>query len=303
VSVVVAALVSWLAVGLFQGLARRRGWGQRVRTDGPGGHLVKEGTPTMGGVPFTLVIFLLWLAFVGLPGAADAKGWAVMGMAFGMGLIGLVDDILVVRSRALGLPRGGLKAREKFPLQFLVALVFAVVVSRDVSMTGVTAVDVLLYAVAVVGAVNAVNFTDGLDGLASGVVAICLLPLLALSPVAGLTVGALAGYLWFNSRPASIFMGDAGSHALGGILAGVFITQGWLWVLPVAAIIPVLEILSVVIQVVYFRRTGGRRVFKMTPIHHHFELSGWQEGKVTGRFWVITAVATALAWALQTGAR
>lgn len=300
---VVATLVSWLLVGLFTGLARRRGWGQRVRTDGPQTHLVKEGLPTMGGVPFTVAILGLWAGLVGLGGEADAKGWATVAMSFGMALIGFVDDVLLVRSRMKGGPRGGLRAREKFPLQFLVAGAFAVVVARDVSMTGSTPLDVLLYTLVVVGSVNAVNFTDGADGLAAGVVAIALVPLLATSPLATITVGALAGYLWFNSRPASIIMGDAGSHALGGILAGVYITQGWLWVLPLAAVIPVLEVVSVFLQVAYFRRTGGRRLFKIAPIHHHFEASGWAEGKVTGRFWVLTALGTALAWAIQTGAR
>jgi phospho-N-acetylmuramoyl-pentapeptide-transferase len=140
------------------------------------------------------------------------------------------------------------------------------------------------------------------------VVAIILVPLIASSPLAGITVGALGGYLWFNAKPAQIFMGDAGSHALGGIVAGVFITQGWTWLLPLAAIIPVLEVLSVFIQVSYFqytkRATGeGKRVFLMTPIHHHFEKLGWAETRVAARFWMITVIGTALAWAIKTGTR
>ena len=302
-TLVVGALVSWVLVGAFAGLARARGWGQRVRTDGPQGHLVKEGVPTMGGVAFTVAILLVWLLLVGLPGRANTAGWAVVAMSLGMGLIGFVDDVLLVRSRASGGPRGGLMARVKFPLQFLVAIPFALAVARSTPATGETGVDVVLYTLIVVGFVNAVNFTDGLDGLAAGVVAIALVPLLAVSPLAGITAGALVGYLWFNWRPASIIMGDAGSHALGGILAGVFITHGWVWVLPVAAVIPVVEVISVVLQVWHFRRTGGARLFRMAPIHHHFELTGWAEGKVTGRFWAVTAVATALAWALHTGVR
>jgi phospho-N-acetylmuramoyl-pentapeptide-transferase len=157
-----------------------------------------------------------------------------------------------------------------------------------------------------IAATNAINFTDGLDGLCAGVVAILMVPLAASSPLALITIGALCGYLWFNAPKAQIFMGDAGSHALGGIVAGVYITQGWTWVIPVAAIIPVLEVLSVFIQVPYFqytkRMTGeGKRVFLKTPIHHHFEELGWPETKVMVRFVAITAVSTALAWAIQTG--
>lgn len=302
-TLVVAAVASWILVGAFAGLARARGWGQRVRTDGPQGHLVKDGVPTMGGVPFTVAILLAWVLLVGLPGRADTAAWATVLMSLGMAVIGFTDDLLLVRSRAAGGPRGGLKARLKFPLQTLVAFPFALAVARSTSATGVVALDVVLYTLVAVGTANAVNFTDGLDGLAAGVVAIALLPLLGVSPLAAATVGALVGYLWFNWRPASIIMGDAGSHALGGILAGTFISGGWVWVLPVAAIVPVAEVLSVALQVWHFRRTGGRRLFRMAPLHHHLELGGWAEGKVTGRFWAITAVATALAWAIQGGGR
>ena len=133
-----------------------------------------------------------------------------------------------------------------------------------------------------------------------------MVPLAASSPLALITIAALCGYLWFNAPKAQIFMGDAGSHALGGIVAGVYITQGWTWMIPVAAIIPVMEVLSVFIQVPYFQYTKrvygeGKRIFLMTPIHHHFEKLGWQETKVTVRFLAVTAVATALAWTIQTG--
>jgi phospho-N-acetylmuramoyl-pentapeptide-transferase len=306
---IVALIASWVAVGVFQNIARSQGWGQRVRQDGPQGHLVKEGTPTMGGVPFSLVVFVVWFALVGFSGESDTKGWAAVLMALAMGLIGFMDDYLIVRSRLLSLAqRGGMPARVKWPLQLLVAVVFSLAVAREFSHTGTLWLDVVLYTFVTVGAVNAVNFTDGLDGLAAGVVLIMLLPLIVTSPLAGITVGALVGYLWFNVKPASIFMGDAGSHALGGIVAGVYITQGWMWVLPLAAIIPVLEVLSVMIQVPYFQYTRrvfgeGRRVFLMTPIHHHFEKLGWPETKVVGRFWAVTALGTALAWVIQTGTR
>jgi phospho-N-acetylmuramoyl-pentapeptide-transferase len=307
-SVVIATVLSWFAVGSFIGIAKSRGWGQTVRRDGPATHLIKDGTPTMGGVPFSIVIFLVWLIMIGLAGYTDRKGWAAYLMSLGMGLIGFADDFLIVRSRLMGGPRGGLKAREKLPLQILVAGIFGYVVAQDVALFGVLWLDAIMYMLISIAAVNAVNFTDGIDGQCAGVVAIILVPLIPSSPLAGITVGALGGYLWFNARPAQIFMGDAGSHALGGIVAGVFITQGWTWMLPLAAIIPVLEVLSVFIQVSYFqytkRTTGeGKRVFLITPIHHHFEKLGWAETRVAARFWMVTVIGTALAWAIKTGAR
>jgi phospho-N-acetylmuramoyl-pentapeptide-transferase len=293
-SVVIATILSWFAVGSFVGIAKNRGWGQTVRRDGPATHLSKDGTPTMGGVPFSIVIFLVWLVMIGLAGYTDRKGWAAYLMSLGMGLIGFADDFLIVRSR--------------LPLQILVAGIFGFVVAGDVALFGVLWLDAIMYTLICIAAVNAVNFTDGIDGQCAGVVAIMLVPLIPSSPLAGITVGALGGYLWFNAKPAQIFMGDAGSHALGGIVAGVFITQGWTWLLPLAAIIPVLEVLSVFIQVSYFqytkRTTGeGKRVFLMTPIHHHFEKLGWAETRVAARFWMITVIGTALAWAIKTGTR
>jgi phospho-N-acetylmuramoyl-pentapeptide-transferase len=307
-SVVIATILSWFAVGSFVGIAKSRGWGQTVRREGPATHLSKDGTPTMGGVPFSIVIFLVWLVMIGLAGYTDRKGWAAYLMSLGMGLIGFADDFLIVRSRLKGAPRGGLKAREKLPLQILVAGLFGYVVAGDVALFGVFWLDAIAYTLICIASVNAVNFTDGIDGQCAGVVAIILVPLISSSPLAGITVGALGGYLWFNAKPAQIFMGDAGSHALGGIVAGVFITQGWTWMLPIAAIIPVLEVLSVFIQVSYFqytkRTTGeGKRVFLMTPIHHHFEKLGWAETRVAARFWMITLIGTALAWAIKTGTR
>jgi phospho-N-acetylmuramoyl-pentapeptide-transferase len=306
---IVALVASWLAVGFFTGLARRRGWGQSVRRDGLQTHLVKDGTPTMGGVPFGLLIFIVWLVMVGLPGLSDEKGWAAVIMSFCMGLIGFLDDYAKVRSRMTGEgSTEGLQARLRLPLQILVALVFSIVAARHVWVTNIFWIDVAFYTFITVGTVNAVNFTDGIDGQAAGVVAIILLPLAVASPLAAITIGSLVGYLWYNSRPASIFMGDAGSYALGGVVAGVYIIHGWSKVLPFAAIIPVLEVLSVMIQVTVFqytkRTTGtGRRVFLMTPIHHHFEKAGMQEVKIASRFWVVTALGTAVAWAIRTGAR
>ncbi len=306
---VLTALLSWFAVGMFLRFAKERGWGQTVRREGPATHLVKDGTPTMGGIPFTLVILLVWLVFVGIPGLSDIKGWAVVWLAFGMYCIGAWDDIGIVRSRMLGrATRGDLPARYKFPAQIVVAAIFAYVVAGQISLFSNFWFDALFYCFVAVGTANAVNFSDGLDGLCAGTVAIILVPLIISSPIAGITIAALLGYLWFNAPKAQIFMGDAGSHALGGIVAGVYITQGWTWVLPIAAIFPVMAIVSVVLQVLskrYNERFHGvdKRLFLMTPIHHHFEKLGWAETKVTIRFLAITAVATMLAWSLMNGGK
>jgi phospho-N-acetylmuramoyl-pentapeptide-transferase len=306
---VLTALLSWFAVGTFLRIAKQRGWGQTVRRDGPATHLVKDGTPTMGGIPFTLVIFAMWLVFVGVMGASDTKGWAVVGLAFGMFLIGAWDDIGIVRARVTGAKhRGDLPARIKFPAQILISSIFAYVVAGEISVLGNFWLDVIFYCFVAVGTANAVNFADGLDGLCAGTVAIILIPLIVSSPIAGITIASLLGYLWFNAPKAQIIMGDAGSHALGGIVAGVYITQGWTWVLPIAAIFPVTAIVSVVLQVLskrYNERVHGvdKRLFLMAPIHHHFEKLGWAETKVTIRFLAITAIATMLAWSLMTGGK
>jgi phospho-N-acetylmuramoyl-pentapeptide-transferase len=173
------------------------------------------------------------------------------------------------------------------------SLVFAIWAARQVRYTPYPVLDVLLFALVIIAACNAFNFTDGVDGLLASVTAVMLLPFAGL-PTAQATTGALLGFLWYNAPKATVFMGDTGSMALGALVAGLFILEGKLWWLPLVALIPVLEVLSVVIQVSYFRRTG-KRFFKMSPLHHHFELSGWPEGKVVFRFVVVTALCTALA--------
>ncbi len=284
--VAAAALLSWFLVGLQAGLLRSLGVGKSVRSDGPESHLAKAGTPSMGGVAFTLAAGLLYLLGEARPLAP------VFLLALGYGLLGLADDLGGLYGRPL-------KAREKLAVQFLLAVVFAVFALRTVSYTPWPALDFVLIALAVVGAANAFNFTDGLDGLAAGVSAVILLPFLHL-PLAQLFLGALLGFLWHNAPKARIFMGDAGSQLLGALVAGLFILEGKAWYLPLAAIVPVLEVLSVVLQVAWFRRTG-RRLLRMAPLHHHFELLGWGEAKVVVRFVVLTAVATALAVQLWGG--
>ncbi|WP_293911828.1 phospho-N-acetylmuramoyl-pentapeptide-transferase [Deinococcus sp.] len=304
---ILTGLLSWFLVGLFIHVSKLRGWGQPIRQDGPQTHLQKEGTPTAGGVAFIAAFLLAWLIYFvirpsGLPEDRSREVMIVLA-AIGMGLIGLADDFLKIRSRMVG-GKKELLAREKFPLQVLVGGVFAYFAAPLSSHVLFASLgpgwDVVLITLVLVAAVNAFNFTDGLDGLLGGVSLIVLLPFLGVSPAALLLVGAVLGFMWFNAHPARVFMGDMGSHALGAVAAGVYVLYGDPWLLPVAAIIPVVAVLSVIIQVVSFKTTG-RRVFKMSPIQHHFELSGWKETQVTVRFWVITALATAAAWALMGG--
>ncbi|UQN05928.1 phospho-N-acetylmuramoyl-pentapeptide-transferase [Deinococcus sp. QL22] len=296
---ILAAFLSWFLVGLFIRISKARGWGQPVRKDGPQTHLVKEGTPTAGGVAFVLALAVVFFPLYFTGRAGDSRELLLMLAALGMGIIGGLDDFLKVVSRMRGSGKKELLAREKFPLQILVGLIFAYfaapLASHELLPSFGTAGDIILLTLVMVGSVNAFNFTDGLDGLLGGVAIIVLLPLLAVSPVSALLVAVLLGFLWFNAHPARVFMGDMGSHAIGAIAAGAYILYADVWLLPLAAIIPVVAVLSVAIQVISFK-TRGKRVFRMSPIQHHFELSGWPETHVTLRFWVVTAVATAAVW-------
>ncbi len=278
--VAAAAVLSWFMVGLQSALMRSIGMGKKVRSDGPESHRRKDGTPSMGGVAFTTAAGLLYFT-----AGSDRMAPAFL-LAAGYGLLGLADDLGGTYGRPL-------RAREKLAAQLLLALVFAAYAVRSLSYTPWTALDFTLIVIAVAGAANAFNFTDGLDGLAAGVTAVILLPFLHFT-LAQAFVGSLLGFLWHNAPKARIFMGDAGSQLLGALVAGIFILDGKAWYLPLAALIPVLEVLSVIVQVIWFRRTG-RRVLRMAPLHHHFELVGWGEAKIVFRFIVVTAVATALA--------
>ncbi len=304
---ILAALLSWFLLGLFIHVSKLRGWGQPVRKEGPQTHLQKEGTPTAGGVAFVLAFLVLWLAerWMSPPviPADGAREVMIVLAAVGMGLIGFADDFLKIRSRLAG-GKKELLAREKFPLQLIVGAVFAYFAAPYASHLLVESFgpvwDVALITLVMVAAVNAFNFTDGLDGLLGGVSLIVLLPFLGVSPAALLLAGAVLGFMWYNAHPARVFMGDMGSHAIGAVAAGIYVLYADPWLLPVAAMIPVAAVLSVIIQVASFKSTG-KRVFKMSPIQHHFELSGWKETQVTVRFWMITALATAAAWNLMGG--
>ncbi|CAN5908395.1 phospho-N-acetylmuramoyl-pentapeptide-transferase [soil metagenome] len=300
-TLVLSALVSLLLVGVFVQLAGRFNLGKSVRRDGPSSHLVKEGTPTMGGVAFLTATVAVWL----LTDLKTTDGLSLVLLTLAAALLGLYDDLLALRRKrqaAAGEDAStGLLARYRLAGQALVALLFSIyAVQAGHALFGPDLLDVLGFTFVIMGSINAVNFSDGLDGLAAGMVAIMLLPFLGVPFVSAL-VGSLLGFLWYNSKPARTFMGGVGSEALGAALAGTAILAGWVWYLPLLALVPVLEVLSVMIQVVYFRATGGKRFFKMSPLHHHFELSGWSEGQVVMRFWLVTAACVALAWGLRGG--
>ena len=303
-----------LAIGpLVIPLLKRLKFGQNIRSDGPARHLQKAGTPTMGGIIF-LAGFLA-AAFFTARDRPDAL--AVVAMAMGYGLIGFLDDyIKVVLKRSLGL-----RAREKLFSQVALALVLAFlapsVLGRGteiaVPFSGFFDQDglylilpgwifVVFTVLLVVGMANAVNLTDGLDGLAGGSSLLVSAGLMLVALAAGkdgvaLAMASLAGgclgFLYYNRHPARVFMGDTGSLAFGGALAtAAVITKSELFLLLMGGIF-VVETLSVIIQVVFFQTTG-RRVFRMSPLHHHFELGGWGENRVVITFWLVTLFLVAL---------
>lgn len=310
-SIAVPALIAFV-FSLVTGPAmlsflHRLKFGQYIREEGPRSHQKKSGTPTMGGVLILAALLVGSIYFI----PSYPRIVAVLLVTFGFGLIGFLDDyIKVVKKRNLGLT-----PVQKMGGQLLVATAFSIYLLRfsdlDTSLripfTGGMRLDLgLFYVPAVIfimlGTVNGANFTDGLDGLASSVTAVITVFLLAVAggsgihPVLGAMLGALLGFLWFNTNPAKVFMGDTGSLALGGfVVSSAFILQIPLF-LPFIAIIYFVEVLSVIIQVSYYKRTR-KRVFKMAPIHHHYELSGWPETKVVSIFTIVTAVACLLAYA------
>jgi len=285
---------------------RRLKFGQHIRSAGPKAHLGKAGTPTMGGVLIVFAAVVATLVFAE-PGSGTALRLILVTLAFA--LIGLVDDfIIVVRKRSLGL-----RARSKLAAQLVIAAWIALYALNTpglgpeviVPFTGDAwelspLLFFLLCVVAVAGTANAANFTDGLDGLAAGTSAIAciiytVIALRAGQPDAAVfaaaVAGACLGFAWFNAHPAQVFMGDTGALALGGAIGALAVLTRTQLALPIIVSIFLVEILSVMIQVPYFRLTKGKRIFKMTPIHHHFEESGWAETKIVVRFWLLAAVS------------
>ena len=286
--------------------------GKIIRVDEPGHHNVKMGTPTMGGVLFILPVLLL----TALMNAAALIGLEVTGRSVlvplivlvGYAVLGGLDDWEGIRGKRRG---EGLRARTKFAAQVILALGTAFVLKTllevpEMRLPGIKDDLVLgwwyipIAAFIIVSESNAINFTDGLDGLAGLISATAFAAFGAIALVQEqwflarfcfTIVGALFGFLWFNVHPAELFMGDTGSLALGATLAVVALMTGQWPLLIVIAIIPLSEALSVVIQVIYFKLTKGKRFFKMTPIHLHFELLGWSETQVVQRFWLIGLLA------------
>jgi phospho-N-acetylmuramoyl-pentapeptide-transferase len=330
-----ALVLSVLFTRLVLGLVRRWQLGQQVREDGPASHKVKQGTPSLGGTAIlTATVFasggcLFWLSRHVNSSIASDPYWHLARQAnqlthlflllfllvvLPFGLLGLADDL----SKMLAGNTRGIPARYRIVLEILFAGAFAWLAGPprpSYPKDGLSALaslglhGPLWFALAVftiVGSANAVNFTDGVDGLAATLVAICagvmaaactfVAPPLAL-PLAALA-GAAAGFLYFNANPAKIFMGDVGSLGLGALLGGIAVAGGLELFFALAGIVFVVEVVSVILQVVYFRSTGGKRLFRMTPIHHAFELRGWKEPQIVARFALVGLLAGGLALVL-----
>ncbi|HWR65838.1 MAG TPA: phospho-N-acetylmuramoyl-pentapeptide-transferase [Bellilinea sp.] len=293
--------------------------GKMIRVEGPESHVSKMGTPTMGGVmiilPVTLVTILLnGASLIGMPVMGRSVLLPLLAL-LAFALLGAVDDWEGIRGPRRGL---GMRIRTKFLLQIVLALAIAFALKYllqvpDMFWPGVNVVIPLgnwyipIATFIIVGMSNAVNFTDGLDGLAGLIAATAFAAYggialmqdqLFLARFCFTLVGAIFGFLWFNVHPAELFMGDTGSLALGAVLGVVaLMTSQWL-LLPIIAVIPVSEALSDVLQIIYFRRTKGKRLFRMAPLHHHFELGGWSETQVVQRFWLIGLLFAMLGVAL-----
>lgn len=283
--------------------------GKLIRVEGPASHIAKMGTPTMGGVMVIVPVALLTV----LLNAATLMGLNVLGRSVLLPLlvmvsfaaVGAIDDWEGIRGPRRGL---GMRARTKFLLQVLLAIGAAIGLRyfldvpemywpgfEDAIQLGPFYIPIAVFLI--VGMSNAVNMTDGLDGLAGLISATAFAAYGGVALLQGQVflarfcftlVGALFGFLWFNVHPAQLIMGDTGSLSLGATLAVVALMTGHWLILPIIAIIPVSEALSVMIQVAYFRYTKGRRIFRMAPLHHHFELGGWSETQVVQRFWLVS---------------
>ncbi len=284
-------------------------FGQTVRDEGPESHKAKTGTPTMGGLIFLTGVLAASLVYVGrFPATLP-----VMLLTFGFGIVGFLDDyIKVVKKRSMGL-----RAWQKMGLQILITTLFALYITKVLGLSLAMKIpfaqgiyldlgwfNIPLIYLVVIGTDTGSNFTDGVDGLASSVTAVMAVffavASIALSggvtPVSMAFIGGLLGFLVFNAHPAKVFMGDTGALALGGFVAAVaYIMQLQLF-LVIIGIIYVVEVLSVMIQVSYFKLTHGKRIFRMSPIHHHFELGGWSETKVVAVFTIVTALACFIAF-------
>ncbi len=320
-----AFVIGFLVGGPYIRLLRDLRIGKSIRREGPQSHLAKQGTPTMGGLLFIGVVFVLWgvvLAFLPREQRDEFIPQTIvpMGALLAVGLLGAIDDLVNV---AYGF---GIRGRHKLVWQAIVAIAGAIYIQKHFGVTGIlvplvgewqigAVAFVAVAALAIVGTSNGVNLTDGLDGLAGGTAVFAFLSFAFIAAARGFpwlvvfcaaVVGAVLAFLWFNVHPAEFIMGDAGALSLGAALASVALVTGFVVLLPIAGIVFVAETVSVVLQVGSFK-LRRKRIFRMAPFHIHFELLGWPEEKVTLRFWLIGAlagiVAAVLAFATPIAAR
>ena len=308
-SAIIALIITFIGTPFFIGFVQKKNGGQAIRAEGPQSHYGKSGTPTMGGI---VMAFAVLVALVAV-GPAHKDALVILASFFAFGILGYADDFIKIsKKRNLGLT-----AKEKILIQLLLASLLALYQWKTSNMgtellipfsdktldLGVFYTPFIIFVV--VAMVNSVNLTDGLDGLASGVTgfvafffALAGIALKAYVPglFAAALLGACLGFLKYNSYPAKIFMGDTGSMALGGGLAAIAIMMNMELFLPLVGGVFVAEALSVILQVGYFKLTGGKRLFKMSPLHHHFELSGWEEPQVVTGFWGVTFILCAIAY-------
>ena len=310
IPVIISFVISVILAPVIIPFLRRLKASQTERTDGVKSHLSKAGTPTMGGLIFLIAVTVTSLFYV----KDYPKIIPILFLTLGFGLIGFLDDYLKVVLRR----SDGLLPKQKMLGQIIVTSIFlAYILIVDKSFLTMRIpfsdqyfdckwITIPLVYLAVIGTVNGVNFTDGLDGLATGVTTIVAVFFTVVSiglgggiePITAAVTGALLGFLLFNVYPAQVFMGDTGSLALGGFVAGAAYVMKMPWIILIVGLIYLVEVLSVMIQVTYFKKTGGKRIFKMAPIHHHFELCGWSETRVVAVFTVITALLCLLALVL-----
>lgn len=303
VPVIISFVVSVVLSPVIIPFLKKLKAGQTVRDDGPKTHLKKTGTPTMGGIIILLSVIITSIFYV----RDYPKILPVLFVTLGFGIIGFLDDyIKVVLKRAMGLT-----PLQKLAGQIVVTGVFAFYVTQvlklDVAMkvpfmkgqlTDFGIWNILVMFFIVLATVNGTNFTDGLDGLASSVTVIVatFFSVVAvgtqsgIEPITCAVAGALLGFLLFNVYPASVFMGDTGSLALGGFVASAAYMMQMPLFIPIVGLVYAVEVLSVVLQVVYYKISGGKRIFKMAPLHHHFELCGWSETKIVACFSIVTAI-------------
>lgn len=306
--VIIAFAVCAILCPLLIPFLKKLKFGQYIRQEGPESHLKKSGTPTMGGIVIVISIVITSLIYI----KDYIEIVPVLFSTIGFGIIGFMDDyIKVVMKRSMGL-----RAWQKLLGQILVAAILGyylinftdVGTSMLIPFSGGKYMDVSylfipIFFITVLGTVNGSNFTDGLDGLESSVTVLIATFFTVvsigmksgISPITGAVAGSLLAFLLYNVYPAKVFMGDTGSLALGGFVAATaYMLQMPLFIL-IVALIYLVEVLSVILQVSYFKLTGGKRIFKMAPIHHHFEMMGWEETRVVAVFSIITAVLCLIA--------